>query len=109
MSGLGSSIASTILSSWADHLGCSQLPGSFRCRQVRSDLVLADVPDCHFSCYDRSLVELFELLQQLGVLGIGLVQDRDTRIGVFPNFEELLIGRSGLGRIALHGVSACKI
>ena len=37
---------------------------------------------------------------QLGVLRLGLLEDRDVGVGVFPQREEILIGRLGLGGVA---------
>jgi hypothetical protein len=45
---------------------------------------------------------------QLRVLGLGLPQDGDVRIGVFPESEEVLIGVFGFGAIALDGTGACE-
>jgi hypothetical protein len=45
---------------------------------------------------------------ELGVLRLGLLQDGDVGIGVFPEREEILIGRAGFGRITLHGIGAGK-
>ena len=42
-------------------------------------------------------------LLQLRVLGLGFLQDGDVRVGVFPQCEEILIGRLGLGGVALQG------
>jgi hypothetical protein len=36
-------------------------------------------------------------LLQLGVLCLGLFQDGDVGIGVFPEGEEFLVGGAGLG------------
>ena len=40
-------------------------------------------------------------LLQLGVLSLGLLQDRDVGIGVLPDGEEVLVGTPGFGGIAL--------
>ena len=45
-------------------------------------------------------------LLQTPVLGFGFSQDGDVRIGLFPEGEEVLIGRLGLGAVMLHGISA---
>ena len=37
---------------------------------------------------------------------LGLLQDGDAGIGVFPEGEEILIGDASFGCVALHGVSA---
>jgi hypothetical protein len=47
---------------------------------------------------------LSALLFQLGVLGFGLLQDRDVRIGVFPEVEKIIVGSIGFDSIALQGV-----
>ena len=44
-------------------------------------------------------------LFQLCVLRLGFLQDGNVGVGVFPEREEILIGGSGLDRVALHGVS----
>src|SRR5208337_700521 len=45
-------------------------------------------------------------LLQFRVLGLGLFQDGDVGVGVFPEREKILIGGAGFGGVALHGVSA---
>ena len=41
---------------------------------------------------------------QLRVFRFRSDEDRNVRVGVFPEREEILIGRLGLGGVALHGV-----
>src|ERR1700680_3083153 len=48
-------------------------------------------------------------LLQLGVFCLGLLKDRNIRIGVFPEGEEILIRGSGLCRIALQNVGAPEL
>ena len=43
-------------------------------------------------------------LLQFCVFRFGLLQDGNVGVGVFPQIEEVLVGRSGFGRFALHGV-----
>jgi hypothetical protein len=45
-------------------------------------------------------------LPQLRVFGLGLLQDGDIGVGVFPQREEVLIRGACLGAIALHGIGA---
>ena len=45
-------------------------------------------------------------LLQLCVLCFGLLQDRNIRISVFPEREEILVGGTGLGDVTLYGISA---
>jgi len=45
-------------------------------------------------------------LLQLCVFRFGFLQDRDVRVGVFPEREEILIGGAGFGGVPLQGVSA---
>jgi hypothetical protein len=45
-------------------------------------------------------------LLQLRVLRLGLLEDGNVRVGVFPEREGILIGRLGLGGVALRGVGA---
>jgi hypothetical protein len=52
--------------------------------------------------------EHFSQLLQLRVLGLGLLQDGDLRIGVFPKVEKIVVGgerpdAGGLGIAALRG------
>jgi hypothetical protein len=42
-----------------------------------------------------------KLLLQFRVLGLGLLQDGDVGVGVFPKREEILISRTRFGCIAL--------
>jgi len=44
-------------------------------------------------------------LSQLRVFGFGLLEDRDVRVGVLPQREEILISRAGLGRVARERVT----
>jgi hypothetical protein len=37
---------------------------------------------------------------QLRVLGLGLLEDGDVGVGIFPQCEEVLIGRLGIGGVA---------
>jgi hypothetical protein len=60
-----------------------------------------------FGADGRGHKSAWELLQ-FGVLCLGLLQDGDVRVGVFPEREEILIGRLGLGGVALHGVGASE-
>ena len=41
---------------------------------------------------------------QLCVFCLGLLEDRDVGVGVFPEREEILVGSAGFGRVALQGV-----
>ena len=41
-------------------------------------------------------------LLQFRVLGLGLLQDWDVGIGIFPKLEKVLIGSAGFGCVALH-------
>ena len=43
-----------------------------------------------------------EKLLQLREFRLGLLEDGNVRVGVFPEREEILIGRLGLGGVALH-------
>jgi hypothetical protein len=47
----------------------------------------------------RASTEGATQLLQLCILGFGLLEDRDVRVGVFPEQKEILIGRSCLGVI----------
>src|SRR5215470_11996380 len=46
---------------------------------------------------------------QLRVLGLGLFQDGDVRVSVFPEGEEVLVGDLGFGGVFLHSVGAGKL
>src|SRR5215469_7120267 len=50
--------------------------------------------------------EKFKTLLQLRVLGFGLLQDGNIRVGVFPQRQKILIRGAGFGGVALHGVGA---
>jgi len=43
---------------------------------------------------------------QLRILRLGLFEDRDVRVGVFRQREEILICGAGFGGVALHGVGS---
>ena len=48
-------------------------------------------------------------LLQFRVLGLGLLQDWDVGIGIFPKREEILIRGAGFGGIAVHGISSADL
>src|SRR5215472_12062020 len=48
-------------------------------------------------------------LLQLRVLGFGLLQDGDVRVGVFPKREEVLVSHLSFDSIAGEGVGATKL
>jgi hypothetical protein len=39
---------------------------------------------------------VYVLLRELGVFGLGLLEDGDVGVGIFPEGEEILIGGAGL-------------
>jgi hypothetical protein len=51
-------------------------------------------------------VQFHEELLQLRVLSLRRDENRNVRIGIFPQREEILIGCFGLGGVALDGVGA---
>jgi hypothetical protein len=53
----------------------------------------------------ESLSRTPRLLLQLRVLNFGLLQDGNIGVGVFPEVQEVLIGRLGLRGVMLHGIS----
>jgi hypothetical protein len=50
-----------------------------------------------------------KLLLQLRVLGLGLLQDGDFGIGIFPKSEKILIGGLRLRGVAIDGICAAKL
>jgi hypothetical protein len=48
-------------------------------------------------------------LLQLRVLSFSLLQDGDVGVGVFPEREEILVRRLGLGRVALHNIGSADL
>ena len=46
---------------------------------------------------------------QFRVLGLGLLQDGDVGLGVFPEGEEILVGRLSFGRVALRGMGSADV
>src|SRR5215469_653172 len=48
-------------------------------------------------------------LLQLGVFRLGLLQDGDVGVGVFPQGEEILVGGAGFDGVALHEVGATQL
>jgi hypothetical protein len=56
------------------------------------------VPDILVKIVCRTATRLDSTnLLQFGVLGLGLLQDGDVRVGIFPYPEEVLVRRLGLG------------
>jgi len=53
-------------------------------------------------CFSDSLAQRL----QLRVFRFGSEEDRNVRVGVFPEREEILIGDAGFGGVALQGVGA---
>src|ERR1035438_9707452 len=73
------------------------LPPSRRCRHPSSERV-------------RHIVgKITTLLLQLRVLCLGLLQDRNVGVGVFPEGEEVLIGGFCFGDVALHGIGSTQL
>src|ERR1700679_2242873 len=54
----------------------------------------------------RLCVPLQARLSQLGVFGFGGYQDGDSRVGVFPQGEEILVGYAGFGWVTFDVVGA---
>src|SRR5438552_16542361 len=48
-------------------------------------------------------------LLQLSVLRLSFLQDRNSRIGVFPNGEEVLVSRAGRSRVAAQSVRSPQL
>jgi len=46
---------------------------------------------------------------QLGVFRLGLLKDADVGVGVFPQSEEILVGRLCLGLISRQGVGSAQL
>ena len=46
---------------------------------------------------------------QLRVLRLGLLQDGDVGVGVFPEGEEVLVSGFGFGGVALQGIGSSKL
>ena len=46
---------------------------------------------------------------QLRIFGFRSNEDRDVRVGVFPEREKILIGRIGFGCIALHRIGPADL
>ena len=55
-----------------------------------------------------SVTEDISLLQ-LRIFRFRSYEDGDVRVGVFPQCEEIQIGRLGLGGVALHGVGSADL
>ena len=54
----------------------------------------------------KRITQLQTKLLQLCVLGFGSDEDWNVRVGIFPEREEILIGRLGFGVVVLQGVGA---
>jgi hypothetical protein len=59
------------------------------------------LPTVHFGCWGIANSKLM----QFRVLGLGLLQDGDLRVGVLPEGQEILIGNACFGGFALQGES----
>jgi hypothetical protein len=46
---------------------------------------------------------------KLCVFGFGFFEDGEVRVGVSPEREEFRIGRTGLGRLTLHGACSADL
>jgi hypothetical protein len=64
-------------------------------------------------CNDRGRTQFSDgkepKLLQLRVLRFRSDEDRNIRVGIFPEREEILIGRLGLGGVALHGIGPADL
>src|SRR2546428_13218223 len=50
-----------------------------------------------------------EVSLQLRVLRVGLLQDGDVGVGVFPEGEEIWVCSAGFGGLARHGVGSAEL
>jgi hypothetical protein len=101
---------------WREVGGGKSLPSRVcyvlkRSRRLRKDLYLAETVFLHRSwpvdLNPQKLVDIYVVgphLLHLLVLGFGFLQDGDVGIGVFPEGEEVLIGGTALGSVALESV-----
>jgi hypothetical protein len=46
---------------------------------------------------------------QLGIIHLGLLQNGNVRVGVFPEREEIIVGSLRFGGVALHGLGAGEL
>src|SRR5271163_1869850 len=58
---------------------------------------------------DRMTVSYHRQSLQLCVLRLGLLQGGDVGVGVFPDSEEIIVGRTGLDLVAREDVGAPKL
>ena len=49
------------------------------------------------------------MLSQLCVFRLGLLQDRNVGVGVFPQQQKIIVGTAGLGGVAGKSVGAPKL
>jgi len=54
-------------------------------------------------------VHFFLGLSQLRVFRLGSDENRNVRVGVFPEREEILIRSAGLGDVALQSIGTSKL
>ena len=57
----------------------------------------------------KGLAQILNKLLQLCVLRLGLLQDGDVGVGVFPKRQEVLIGGFCLGGVALNSVGTAEL
>ena len=62
--------------------------------------------DAHIRLRKRASQRRLTRLFQFRVLRFRSDENRNVRVGIFPEREEILIGRLSFGGIALHGVGA---
>src|ERR1700756_3280689 len=56
----------------------------------------------HFFSFWRRRIR--RRLLQLPVLGFGLLQDRDVRVGVFPQLQKILVSGADAGCVSVRGL-----
>jgi hypothetical protein len=56
-----------------------------------------------------SCLQSLSVLVQLGVFRLGLLENRDVGVGVFPKSEEILVGCLCLGLISRQGVRSAQL
>jgi len=59
--------------------------------------------------YRLCLRRFLNKLLQLCVLRLGLLQDGDVGVGVFPEGEEIIVGGAGFDGVVLHGIGSADL
>ena len=94
---------------WPSDLPRMVTPVATRGEQEREQEHTSADPRTHVSIIMPSGLQQSAGSLQLGVFRLGLLEDRDVGVGVFPQRQEILIRGPSLHRVALHSIGSADL